>query len=56
MGLIRLLIFEQFVVGCGSKNGYQGLRFLKEIGLHAQNFFCNLGSIVNVIGGTDVYD
>jgi hypothetical protein len=35
--LIKIPIFERYVVWCGSKNGYQEDMYLIEIGLHAQN-------------------
>ena len=50
--LMGRMYFEWYVVGCGSKNGYQKDVCLKEIGLRAQNMITILGSIVDVIGGT----
>ena len=46
IGLNTTLVFEWFVVECGSKNGYQ-----KEIGLDAQNLITILNSIVLIIRG-----
>ena len=43
-------IFECDVVRCGSKNGIQKDKCLKEIELGAQNMIIILGSIVNIVG------
>ena len=41
--LIRIFIFEWFVVWCGSNNGCRKEECLKEIGLRAQNLMTILG-------------
>ena len=41
-------IFEGYVFRCGSKNGYQKVMCLKEIGLCAQSMITVLDSIVSV--------
>ena len=41
-----------YVVGCGSKNGYQKDAHLKEIGLRVQNMIIVMGSIINMFGET----
>jgi hypothetical protein len=49
-------IFEWYVVECGYKNKYTNDTCLKEIGLRAKNMITILGSIVNIIGVTYLYD
>ena len=51
--IIRSIIFEQYVVRCGSKNGHQ-MMCLKEIGLSAQNMLTILSSIIYMF--EDLYD
>ena len=53
--LRRTLIFEWYVVWCGSKNKYQKDTCLKEIGLHAQNMITIVASIIDLLGG-NLYD
>ena len=45
-------IFDWCVIRCGSKNGHQKKKCLKEIGLHAQYLLTILGPIVSIIWGT----
>ena len=45
-------IVKSHAIRCGFKNGYQKGTCLKEIGLRAPTFETNLGSSVNIIGGT----
>jgi hypothetical protein len=44
------LVFEWYVVRCGSKNKYQKNMCLKEIGLRAQNMLLIISSRVNING------
>ena len=48
---IWTLIFECYVVTCGSKNGHQKDMWLQEIGPCAQDMVTILGPEVNMIGG-----
>jgi hypothetical protein len=52
ISIIRTLIFEWYVVRCGSENGQQKYICSKQIGLCAQDMLAVLGSIGNVIAGT----
>ena len=47
-------IFERFVIWCNSNIGYQKDMHLKEIGLYAQTMIIIVGSIANIIGGTQL--
>ena len=50
--IILTLIFEWYVIKCGSKNGHQKDTCLKEIGLSAQNMLTIVGSMINTNKGT----
>ena len=50
--VIYTLIFQWYVVKCGSKNNHQKGMCFTEIGLQAKNMITILGSIVNTIEGS----